>query len=506
MRTWWRVVFLVTLLAACGGGDSDGVVESGDGLATLLIQPGSLPEGVSLDDVQIEVIVDENGEPGFPVMAVQLLPHGLVLVEPATLTILLPEALEDGFMALHQSGNFIEFLNGEILRDDDGLFSFITPIGHFSVLTIISSLFFEASMTVDPVEVSEDQIQGAVASIAAKAGPISVLFHFEIDPHGTVRLFTFSAPQPPIVHEQAVIYRIPFKGKPPGWDPQVHNTEIVESPFGWETSRAEFKCLESNTGSPYLSSTVSFYVTLLSRGEPEAFGFLSFSQALSAEETQTRPITGSSSVDLLGLSPGDKFQASGRLLGGGPSVCVEAGGSGTGTTSTTSTTMSSDGETGGDQKKKTNEAAGEEAVSGSDFIGFTLPSPGVWCLKTAAPIETIFDGSAAEWFQFNVFLFKDEQRAENFEWDYVFKYEQYRGDEPQASISALPFGDPPPLVPPEAKLEVKIDGSEICFDPEGLAADYRVVMATSLVTPDGADYFIEDSSPILREEDLPYLP
>ena len=53
------MVFLVVLVSACGGGASDGVVESGDGRATLSLQPGSLLDGVSPDDVQLEVLVEK---------------------------------------------------------------------------------------------------------------------------------------------------------------------------------------------------------------------------------------------------------------------------------------------------------------------------------------------------------------------------------------------------------------------------------------------------------------
>lgn len=56
------MVVFVVLVSACGE------VESDDGRATLSLQPGSLPDGVSPDDVQLEVLVDEGAEPGAPVV------------------------------------------------------------------------------------------------------------------------------------------------------------------------------------------------------------------------------------------------------------------------------------------------------------------------------------------------------------------------------------------------------------------------------------------------------
>ena len=58
---------------------TESLVASADGLATLLLAPASLPEGVSPDDIQLEVRVIDSDDPAMPIVVVQLLPDGLVL-------------------------------------------------------------------------------------------------------------------------------------------------------------------------------------------------------------------------------------------------------------------------------------------------------------------------------------------------------------------------------------------------------------------------------------------
>ena len=332
MRSWWRVVALVLLVSACGGGDSDdevsagGVVESADGRAALTLEPGSLPEGTSLEDVQLEVLIDETGEPGFPAMAVQLLPDGLVLTELATLTVDLPDALEGGFMAIHTSGDSIEFLDGDIQRDDDGMFTFSTPVGHFSVVSFYEASFFETSVSATPEQVSVGQTQRAVATIEAHTDPISLWLTFGSDPDRTMRQFRFSTTQPPISFESA---EINWGRKLPWWDPNVHRIEIAETEPGWTTSSASSICLEDNYLGPMFTSKAKFRLTLLNRGEPVPSAFVGFAKALSKEAVERLSSSSSGSVQLLDMSPGDSFEAAAPLYGSAESACIEAADSAT---------------------------------------------------------------------------------------------------------------------------------------------------------------------------------
>ncbi|MCH8984595.1 MAG: hypothetical protein IH943_10935 [Acidobacteria bacterium] len=375
------MVFLVVLVSACGGGASDGVVESGDGRATLSLQPGSLPDGVSPDDVQLEVLVDETTEPGAPVVAVQLLPDGLVLTEPATLTVALPEALEGGFMAIHQSGDSIEFLNGDIIQQDDGAFSFQTPIGHFSVMYLSPGPFFEASLSLDPEQVSVGQTQDAAATIAAKTDPISMWFYFEeSDPEDTFRLFRFAALQEPVSFGDAEIRwsrGIRF------WNPKVRSAKIIETQFlEWETSPASSTCLGPNKTKPYFVSRSAFSLTLLSRGEPVPRGFVQFSRRLAGELTKPPPSVGAGgggSVKLLDMSPGDTIDVVAFIFETEPSICTKAGASGSGTTTTSLsgiTTTELDTATTGTGQDTSAALECEDLALTSDSLIFTSPDVG----------------------------------------------------------------------------------------------------------------------------------
>ena len=82
---------------------------------------GSLPEEVSPDDVELVAAFSDSSDPAVPAVGIQLLPDGLDLAEPATLTVALPEAVAGGLVAMHMSGDWVEFLDGDIEPEDEGL-------------------------------------------------------------------------------------------------------------------------------------------------------------------------------------------------------------------------------------------------------------------------------------------------------------------------------------------------------------------------------------------------
>jgi len=383
---------VVIAASACGGGDSssddipiesDVLVESDNGLATLLLPAGSLPEGVLSDDVQLEVLVDETGEPGAPVVAVQLLPDGLVLAEAATLTVALPEALEEGFMAIHMAGDSIEFLGGDIQQDDEGVFSFQTSIGHFSLVGFYDvRALFETTMAVSPEEVSEGQTQRGAVTITAKTEPIVVWFRFESE-EGTVRKFLFSAPQPPFRHENAEIrWSQPFFGL---WDPDVGQpVEITETPTGWETSSASSTCVEVNRQAIRFESKASFNLTLLERGEPVSKGFFQFSQILSGERPQLPPAT-ESSIELLDMSLGDTIEAEAVIREFAPTSCTDAADSG----SITGDEDPTDGE-----PEETEPELDTSEIEPPETIDFTLDLSGGACSQYASAYSQVMEMTA----------------------------------------------------------------------------------------------------------------
>ena len=136
----------VALLASCGGGQADTAAPTGSTFdvtasagelqATLSLAPDGLPEGTAPRDVGLEMLVDENAESGAPTVALLLLPDGLILDEAATLTVGLPDALlNSAFMAIHVSGDSVEFLEGELVAVDGDVF-FRIPITHFSLVDL----------------------------------------------------------------------------------------------------------------------------------------------------------------------------------------------------------------------------------------------------------------------------------------------------------------------------------------------------------------------------------
>lgn len=211
------MVVLALVSTVCGGGASDGdtadlstttesLVASADGLATLLLAPGSLPEGVSPDDIQLEVRVIDSDDPAIPIVVVQLLPDGLVLAEPASLTIALPQAPDGGLMAILSSGDLIEFLGGR-LEEVDGAFSYTTSVEHFSLVSVHAFFFVKVSVVADPSLVSIGDTQTVTATITTNIEPVTVWMSFGSEP-GTARLITLS-PQAPIRLYDPRIYWVP---------------------------------------------------------------------------------------------------------------------------------------------------------------------------------------------------------------------------------------------------------------------------------------------------------
>jgi hypothetical protein len=401
LRRWRWLIALALVVSACGGSDSggdttvtesldkagpavspEGVVESGDVLASLSLASESLPEGVSLDDVRVEVMVTENAVPGVPAMMVQLLPDGLVLSEPAALTVALPEAPDGGLLALHISGDSVEFLGGEIQQDDEG-FSFRTTVEHFSRVSFYlwsDQPWYETSLSANPDHVSVGQTQRADVTITKKPGVLSLwLTFYQWDLEDTYRLFRFSPPERLDHYSHFGAKHVVWDQRDPTvirWDPR----SVSEIFFGetgveelftkkWEASVTS-ECVSPNNWGPSFRTTVYFDLTLLQRGEPEEKSFWedgNWEEAVveaSPPGSVTRHTDQSRSEKLLEVPLGDTLQASANLWARAPSVCAAAD---TTTTTTTTTEPPTEEEEEGDQNDSdTSEtvAAGEGEPAG----------------------------------------------------------------------------------------------------------------------------------------------
>jgi len=337
VRRWtWLVVFGLAV-TACGGDSATDIVAPGDVSVTLSLAPGSLPEGVSADEVQLAVLVDETAEPGAPMLAIQLLPNGLVLDEPATLTVALPEAaLAGGFMAIHMSGDSVEFLNGDI-EQVDGVLSFRTSVQHFSSLTFhdLGEVLFATSLSVTPEQVTVGQEHVATATVTANVVPMSIWLPFESDPEGTFRLLKFSAPQPPIRFEDPEIVH---GDNVLEWEPHRSLVDLTETLAGigiWESDEdASSTCLKPNSASATFLSDVHATVTLLDRGAAEERDLIGSVARLLVDEPVERSLDAIGPVKLLQASPGDVFDVTMFLVSSAPSRCTGS----TAITTTTSTT------------------------------------------------------------------------------------------------------------------------------------------------------------------------
>ena len=402
MRSWWRVVALVLLVSACGDGGSDGgvsadnLVESADGQATLTLQLGSLPEGVSLEDVQLNVLVDESAELGAPVMAVQLLPDALVLAESATLTVELPDSLADGgFLAMHQSGDFVEFLEGDILQiEGDILFS--ASVTHFSTVSFTGNFFVDFAVVPVPQRVSVGQVQTITLEATPKENPV-VWFHIPSDPEGTFREFKFSTPDLFGVGTSLyddLTYTVPDRERESdAWEPSSQTLAMSPTPDHW-IDEVSSKCLQPNEDWIVALVNVDFSLTLKAKAEnPQTKQFIYFSHVLSGDSGEP-PIETTSGMGR--FNPGtagkdDPFpKAQGIAVVWVRTGCTETAVTTSSTTTTTTGGVPPDGDPPGDQDGGTNGSTTGKAPDGGDMVG-QIPvvegAAGEICLK----IETVGD-------------------------------------------------------------------------------------------------------------------
>jgi hypothetical protein len=102
----------VVVLSACGADPADATevtIESPDGMASLTLSPASLPDGVSVGDIQLAWSAGESDEAGAPLAGVLLLPSGLELSQPATLQMTVPPDVEE-LLAVHVGADGFEFV------------------------------------------------------------------------------------------------------------------------------------------------------------------------------------------------------------------------------------------------------------------------------------------------------------------------------------------------------------------------------------------------------------
>ncbi len=388
MRRWSWLAALVLLASACGGGTSDGdtaatgvsaeaSVESADGLATLVVQPGSLPGDIEATDISVEVLINDQGSEGEPIVLIQLAPGGLVLAEPAVLTVTLPDSVDEGVMALHVAGDSVDFVDGTILHGNDTL-SYTAPIEHFSRLYLWKVPYFQTTVRVSPESVVVDADQTAAIEVTPSEQEFTASISFSSDPERTRRELTFSVPRSSIEIVSSFVWwqvdhfsdeSLAESGDPESddlssefWSPYFYREVLAEVATGWETGPLIATCLQANTSSVVFDAVAHHDLILLERSEPLSwFGTYLAEAFFSTEELATGGGKNLLTLPLLGT-----IEARSNLFDYSPSRCTDES-SGTTTTTTTTTT---------------------EAVSGSGTTTTTQP-PAPASLQAVVPTSVV---------------------------------------------------------------------------------------------------------------------
>ena len=324
MRRWAWIVGLLLLASACGGGGPGGrdaagglVVASADGIATLAIEPGSLPEGVTPEDLAVEAAFIESDDPAMPVVVVQLLPDGLVLEQPAALTVALPDASSAALIAIHVSRGSVEFLAGELASSGEQL-DFTTEVAHFSQLVIVDfrEAGFDPTLALNPKQVIQGESQSASATVSLGGTPVGAWVPFPTDPSGTARLVRFSAPIGQIDVASASVRWEEL------WDPSVRHIRGTQTDNRLDFDPVPARCTWPNESSVSLRATTKFIVEVLSVGEPVATAMLDFAERVSPEAGLPLA-TSDEPGPLLGVAPGRVVVMEVYVFVDEPTSCVD---------------------------------------------------------------------------------------------------------------------------------------------------------------------------------------
>lgn len=355
---------VMLILVACGGGDSGSsevsadtskaaTVSSLDGKAILTLSAGSLPDGVTGDDLQIDWAEGISDEPGAPVAGVRLAPDGFVLNEVASLRFELPDSVGDQLMVVHVTQSAFRFIDGIIEEADDGTRFFTTSVDHFSTIYVYgentaTTLIAKAS----PETVTVDQSHLVTAEVWFEPTPFHVWIR-EI-PEGTdaefatqSRRYTFENLRPTGIGNSAIFWAEddPDYEGPASWDPHyVRPVGTVDDVV--VTFTGSSTCIEANSVDPDIQLGVSVEVELAAKGNLVSTSFLTFSRVVGTDVTEgfsdNDPDTVGADWTPLSAAVGETLKGSVSIRGAAESEC------GTSTTSTTTvptTTTQPDTET-----------------------------------------------------------------------------------------------------------------------------------------------------------------
>jgi hypothetical protein len=282
-----RIAFalgIVLVVAACGGDSEENeasdaaTVSSSDGKAELTLAAGSLPEGISAEDLQIEWAVGSSTEPGAPAVGVRLEPDGLILNEPASLRLELPDTVGDQFAVVHVSGDGFEFTDGEVEVAESRSF-LVTSINHFSKIAVYNVEGLTTTNTsADPSVVGVGQSQLLKWEVWLE--PISFGLWIPTDSDGDKsQLWTFDEGQLSDKPSQ-------FTGRADwlvdggvSWDPLLaFPSPVLDDVLA--SFAASSTCTKVNSIDPWVETRITFSTTVKSKGEVVDTEFLRLAESL----------------------------------------------------------------------------------------------------------------------------------------------------------------------------------------------------------------------------------
>lgn len=263
---WLSILGFVVVLGACGGGslgDDGFTIVSPDGKATLVIQEGSLPDGVSIDDIQVDWAEGLSAEAGAPISSVRLSPSGLGLSEAAVLQIEIPDTVEQ-LLAVHSSADGFEIVETGVEPAGDNQLVTV-EIEHFSWLTLydLNGLLVDAEVTPALLEVGESQnvgmeiqIQDGTIPLWIDVGGLEEGLYQEFE--FRIQSFAWSLVPPTVSWWNGTKLS-------EEWDPSRAKAEVREEEE-FLTMSAASMCLEPNTASPQVEARVFLGMRLVNKG------------------------------------------------------------------------------------------------------------------------------------------------------------------------------------------------------------------------------------------------
>ncbi len=296
-------VALALVASACGGGADtaldDGpqagpsstddaptsgetvVIDSPDGFASIEIDPSSLPDGVSINDVNIVAAINDTDDETLPFVAARLEPHGTVLSSPATVRMTIPGPPPAGIMTIHQSGNFIQFVESSTTAVD-GTTTIATELSSFSVLSNYPYSGLSVEVVVSPNPVTVQQQQTAVATVTFTDVEQTVTLAFGTS-EGTMTVSKFTLGSP-LWEQSSADFTWPGTGDL--WSP----TSATESWDGESSSTISVSsvCVEAN-GSELLL-WLPIHLTVLVEGIEEVSAIPDLFAGLFDTENPDQPI------------------------------------------------------------------------------------------------------------------------------------------------------------------------------------------------------------------------